>query len=415
MAGAFLFLPLLASLRVDRLIAQAGYPGSVMVPATSAVLSLLILKLLDKERRSHISDFASDQALGLFAGLNILPKTAFATEYSYRAVRHQQQQLLAGWIAALAPRLFPEGQDFAVDFHAIPYRGDPTALENHYLPRQGKAGPSVLSFFAQEQQSRVLCYANANLTRADQPGELMRFVEFWHEITGHDPQWLYFDSKLVPYAELSRLNQRGIRFVTIRRRGAAVLRRLRALPATAWQSAVIDTPRRCHQQVRLVDETVRLPDYDGPIRQVAVDGLGREQPTLFLSNDREETARSLVIRYAGRNRIEDGLGISVNFFHLDCLSSEVRLNVDLDATLTVLANGCYRWLARGLKGFERAAPKQLYRKFVETAGEVEVQADRIQVRLDRRCHNPIVREAGLDRECPPIPWLGNLPVALIYE
>jgi hypothetical protein len=415
MAGAFLFLPLLASLRFDRLIAQAGYPGSAMVPATSAVLSLLILKLLDKERRSHISDFASDEALGLFAGLNILPKTAFATEYSYRTVRDQQQQLLAGWIAALAPRLFPGGQDFAVDFHAIPYRGDPTAMENHYLPRQGKAGPSVLSFFAQEQQSRVLCYANANLTRADQPGELMRFVEFWHEITGHDPQWLYFDSKLVPYAELSRLNQRGIRFVTIRRRGAAVLRRLRALPATAWQGAVIDTPKRCHQQVRLVDETVRLPGYDGSIRQVAVDGLGREQPTLFLSNDREESARSLVIRYAGRNRIEDGLGTSVNFFHLDCLSSEVRLNVDLDATLTVLANGCYRWLAHGLKGFERAAPKQLYRKFVETAGEVEVQADRIQVRLDRRCHNPIVREAGLDRECPPVPWLGNLPVALIYE
>jgi hypothetical protein len=283
------------------------------------------------------------------------------------------------------------------------------------LPKQGKAGPSVLSFFAQEQQSRILCYANANLTRADQPGELMRFVEFWHAITEHDPQWLYFDSKLVPYAELSRLNQRGIRFVTIRRRGAAVLRRLRALPATAWQGVVIDTPKRCHQQVRLVDERVRLPDYDGPIRQVAVDGLGREQPTLFLSNDLEETARSLVIRYAGRNRIEDGLGTSINFFHLDCLSSEVRLNVDLDATLTVLANGCYRWLAHGLKGFERTAPKQLYRKFVETAGEVEIRADRVQVRLDRRCHNPILREAGLDQQCPPIPWLGNLPVALDYE
>jgi hypothetical protein len=35
------------------------------------------------------------------------------------------------------------------------------------------------------------------------------------------------------------------------------------------------------------------------------------------------------------------LGISVNFFHLDCLASEVRLNVDLDVALTVLANGCY--------------------------------------------------------------------------
>src|SRR3954468_16488223 len=57
------------------------------------------------------------------------------------------------------------------------------------------------------------------------------------------------------------------------------------------------------------------------------------------------------------------LGIRVNFFHLDCLASEVRLNVDLDAVLTVLANGCYRWLGRRLRGYEKAAPKQLYPMF----------------------------------------------------
>ena len=413
-AGIFLFLPLLAHLRFDHLVAQAGYPGTAMIPATSALLSLLALKLLDKERRSHISDFNCDEGLGLFAGLNVLPKTAFATEYSYRTQRGHQQRLLAGWIAALAPRLFPDGRAFAADFHAIPFRGDPSALDNHYLPRRGKAGPSILSFFVQEQGSRVVCYANANLTRADQPGELMRFVEFWHEVTGHDPQWLYFDSKVVPYSELSRLTGRGIHFVTIRRRGAAVIRRLRALPPGAWQHAVIDTPKRCHQRIRFVDERVRLPGYDGAIRQLAVDGLGREQPTLFLSNHLEETARSLILRYAGRNGVEDGLGTSVNFFHLDGLASEVRLNVDLDVALTVLAHGCYRWLARGLKGYDRCAPKQVFRKCVETAGEVEIQEGRIVVRLDRRSHNPILREAALDHQCPPISWLNNLPVTFIY-
>lgn len=414
MAGIFLFLPLLAQLRFDRLVQQAGYPGSHMVPAASALLGLLALKLLDKERRSHISDFNCDEALGLFAGLNILPKSAFATEYSYRTQRDHQERLLSGWIAALAPRLFPDGNDFSLDFHAIPFRGDPTALDTHYLPCQSKAGPSVLGFFAQEQESRVLCYANANLTRADQPGELMRFVEFWHQITGYDPQWLYFDSKVVPYPELSRVNQRGIHFVTIRRRGTAVIRRLRALPPQAWQSAVIDTPKRCHQRIRFVDGAIRLTGYEGMIRQLAVDGLGREQPTLFLSNELDETARSLIIRYAGRNRVEGGLGTSINFFHLDCLASEVRLNVDLDVALTVLANGCYRWLANRLKGFDRSDPKQVYRKFVETAGEVKIQSDRIDVRLDRRCHNPILREAALDRQCPPIPWLGNRPVTFLY-
>ena len=166
---------------------------------------------------------------------------------------------------------------------------------------------------------------------------------------------------MIDYSELSRVNQRGIHFVTIRRRGAAILRRLEQRPTSAWKKAVIDILKRCHTQIRYIEETVRLRGYDGPIRQFAVDGLGRERPTLFLSNDFAETPRELIIRYAGRNRIEDGLGISVNFFHLDCLASEVRLNVDLDTALTVIANGCYRWLASRLKGFEKAAPKQLFR------------------------------------------------------
>jgi hypothetical protein len=414
-AGVFLFLPLLAQLRFDALVQQAGYPGSRMVPAVSALLSLLALKLLDKERKSHISDFNFDEALGLFAGLNIPPKKSFATDYSYRTRRQQQRQLLAGWVAALAPLLFPRGDTFNLDFHPIPHRGDPTGLENHYIARQGKAGPSVLCFFAQEHDSRVLCYANADLTRAGQAGEVLRFVEFWHEVTGQDPRWLYFDSKVVPYAELHRINQRQIRFITIRRRGSAVLRRLAQRPATDWRPAVIDIPKRRHTQIRYLEEEVRLDGYEGAVRQVAVTGLGRDKPTLLLSNDRKETARSLVVRYAGRNRVEDGLGQAVNFFHLDCLASEVALNVDLDAALTVLANGCYRWLGRQLHCYDSAGAKQLYRRFVETAGVVEIEAERVLVRFDRRSHNPILREAELDRDATPVPWLQGRSLAFEFS
>lgn len=373
------------------------------------------MKLLDKERRSHLDDFNFEPALGLFAGLNVLPKKSFATEYSYRTARPLQQALLAGWVSALGRLLFPEGRTFSLDFHPIPFRGDPAGLENHHIPLAGKASPSVLAFFALEQESRVLCYANANLTRAEQAGEVMAFVEFWHALAGADPQWLYFDSKVTSYPELSRLNERGIRFATIRRRGAAVVRRLRGLPASAWTKAVIDTPKRFHQDVRYVDETVRLRGYAGAVRQVAIDGLGNERPTLLLSNDTAETARNLVIRYAGRNRVEDGLGSAVNFFHLNCLSSEVRLNVDVDCALTVLANGCYRWLGSRLKGWEKSRPKDLYRRFVETSGLVEVQADRVVVRLDRRSHNPVLREAALDRGSTPIPWLGNRSVQFTFS
>ena len=385
-----------------------------MIPAPAALLSLLALKLLDKERRSHIDDFNCEEALGLFAGLNVLPKKSYAAAYSYRTGRAHQRALLAGWVRALSGLLFPTPEAFSLDFHAIPYRGDDAGLDRHYIPCRGKAGPSVLTFFALENDSRVLCYANANLTRADQPAEPLRFVEFWHELTGANPQWLYIDSKVMTYPELSALNRRAIWFVTIRRRGAAILRRLRQLPASAWQKAVIDTPKRCHQHIRYVDERIRLPGYEGEIRQLAVAGLGREEPTLFLSNNTEQTGRGLIIRYAGRNRVEDGLGTAVNFFHLDCLASEVRLNVDVDTALTILANGCYRWLGKQLRGFESAAPKQLFRRFVETAGQVEVEAERVVVRFARRSHNPILREAALDREPQPVPWLGNRPVCFVY-
>ena len=83
-------------------------------------------------------------------------------------------------------------------------------LENHHLPCRGQAGPSVQTFFAQEHENRVFCYANANLTRDEQAGQAMHFVEFWHALTGHDPKWLYFDSKLTTYAELSRLDERRL-------------------------------------------------------------------------------------------------------------------------------------------------------------------------------------------------------------
>jgi hypothetical protein len=409
-----LFVPLLAQLGFDRLVRHAGYPGSRMIPAVSALLSLLALKLLDKERRSHIDDFNFDEAVGLFAGLNIPPKKSFATDYSYRTQRRHQQQLLAAWIAQLAPVLFPEPEAFNLDFHPIPFRGDSTGLDNHYLPLRGKAGPSVLTFFAQEQKSHVLCYANANLGRDDQAGEVLHFVDFWRQLAGRDPQWLYFDSKLTTYAELSRLNQRSISFVTIRRRGAAVLRRLEQLPASAWHPAYLDIPQRRHKHIRYVDETVTVADYDGSLRQVAVAGLGRERYTLFLSNNRAVTARDVVLRYSRRNGVEDDLGVSVNFFHLDCLASEVRLNVDLDVMLTVIANGCYRWLARQLHGFAKAKPKDIYRKFVETAGRVELTPDQLVVHFDRRSHNPILREAALQRHCPPIPWLGQRCLAFTY-
>jgi hypothetical protein len=415
-AGIFLFLPLLAELGFDALVRKADYPGTKMVPADAALLSLLALKLLRKERLSHIDDYSIDEGLGLFAGLNVFPKKSFATDYSYRTQRPQQEKLLGAWVKKLSPVLFPEAKAFSLDFHPILYRGDEAVLENHYIPCRGQACPSVQTFFAQQHEKQLFCYANANLTRDEQTKEVLRFVDYWHDLTGQNPQWLYFDSKLTTYAELSELNARGVFFVTIRRRGSAILKRLQQIAKSAWKSATIDIPKRRHQRIQYLDESLQLDEYEGPLRQIVVTGLGREQPTLFLTNHPDVSPREMIMNYARRNGIEDGLGTNVDFFHMDNLSSEVRLNVDLDVTLTVIANSCYRWLASRLKGFEQAKPKQLSRKFIETSGAIEVLPHRIlRVLFDRRCHNPILREAALDKAARPIPWLRGYRLEFDYR
>ena len=133
-AGVFLFLPLLAKLRFDRIVTQADYPGTKMVPASSALLALLTLKLLDKERRGHINDFNFDEALGLFAGLNILPKKSYAIDYSYRTTRENQRALLEGWVAALGKVLFPAANTFSVDFHPLTGVIRPGSIATTSLP-----------------------------------------------------------------------------------------------------------------------------------------------------------------------------------------------------------------------------------------------------------------------------------------
>lgn len=414
-AGIFAFWPLLAQLGFDELVKQAGYPGSGMVPATSALLGLLALKLIDKERRSHISDFNFDEALGLFAGLNILPKTTFATDYSYRTVRENQQRLLAGWISRLLPRLDPEPDAFSLDFHPMPHRGEDNGLENHYVPMRGKAVPSILTFFAQAVKSRLLCYSDATIVREQAAGQLLKFVAFCQLILGADPVWVYFDSRLTTYAEMNRLNARGkTSFITIRRRGSRILHGLANQPNSAWRRTVIDTPHRRHRSIRYLEQTIRVADYEGGLRQIAVTGLGRDKPTLFLTNNVEETARQIITRYTSRNRIEDSLGSSVNFFHLDCLASEVPLNADLDAALTVVANGCYRWLASELHGFTEAKPKRLCRKIIETGGTVCITEKHIHVHFEKRAHNPILRQAALDAKAGVIPWAGGKTLRFTY-
>jgi transposase len=388
-AGLFLFLPLLLDLDLPQAVTHAKLPGSKQIPPLQALLALLVPKLIGKRRVSHISDLCNDEGAGLFAGLNVLPKTTYATDYSYKTERAMTERLITAVIAKT-----PLGEhplSFNLDFHAIPFRGAEPDLENHWVPTRNRGLPSVMAFVAQAVGRRVICYATANILRDEAERIIPRFADYWKEQMGSYPARLLFDSRATTYASLSQLTQRQIGFITIRRRGSGMLARVGRLPSDRWQHCQITQSKGKRRQVQYVDEWVQLDGYEGTVRQLIVTGLGHESPTFFLTNDRPQpqTAREVIQTYASRNHVENHLGEQITFFHLDCLCSDVRLNVDFDLTLTVLADLLYRRLAERLKGFGRTGPSKLFRKFVDTPGTVEITTKEVIVRLDKRSHNPL--------------------------
>jgi transposase len=412
-AGLFLFLPLLLDLDLPQAVRDAKLPGSKQIPPLQATLAMLAPKLIGKRRISHICDLCNDEGAGLFAGLNVLPKTTYATDYSYKTERAMTDRLIAAVIAKIP--LGDPPLSFNLDFHAIPFRGAEPDLENHWVPTRNRALPSVMAFVAQAAGRRVICYATANILRDEADRIVPRFADYWKERTGHYPARLLFDARATTYPGLSKLTQRQVGFTTIRRRGSGMLARVGRLPADRWQHCQITQAKGKRRQVQYIDEWVELDGYEGAVRQLIVTGLGHESPTFFLTNDRPQpqTAREVIQTYASRNHVENHLGEQITFFHLDCLCSDVRLNVDFDLTLTVLADLLYRRLAERLKGFGRTGPSKLFRKFVDTPGAIQITAKSVLVRLSKRAHNPLLKEAGLTEPTQPVPWLGGRSVRLV--
>jgi hypothetical protein len=406
--GLFLFLPFLAALPFDRLIAAVGLPSSAMIPAPHAIRSLLALKLFGNARHSHVMSYVLDEGLALFAGLNAIPKRSFLTEYSSRIDADCYPRWMRGWFDALGQAGLSRGTSFDVDFHTIPYHGDEALMEKHYLSKRSRRQKGVLAFLAYDADHHVFCYANADVRKDQQANEILCFVDFWEQHTGRVPEEVIFDSQLTTHANLHRLNQRGVRFITLRRRSPRLLQSIAEAPASAWQRVELQGVSRQYKTPRLWEQEVRLSDYEGTLRQIVVKDLGHEEPTVLLSNHRKRAASTLIERYAQRMVIENHIADGIDFFHLDALSSAVAMKVTCDLQLTLMASSLYRLLGRRLgQGYEVAKSRHLFRDFIDATANVQLSEQEVVVRFQKRAHNPLLRAAGFDKEAVRIPWLGN--------
>lgn len=413
--GLFLFLPDLVASNLDRLLARASFPGSDMIPAGHAIRSLLALKLFGNARHSHVMSYVLDEGLALFAGLNVIPKRSFLTEYSCRIAPACYPSLMRSWFDAIRPRGLRLGSSFDLDFHTIPFHGDDALVEKHYISKRSRRQKGLLAFLAQDARSRVFCYGNADLRQEQYNDEILRFVAYWKKRTGRLPEELIFDSRLTTYANLNKLNKRPINFITLRRRSAKLLDNIAKEPASAWRRVELDGVSRQYRTPRILDQRITLPDYTGPIRQLVITDLGHEQPTLLLTNQLRRSAAHLIGRYAQRMLIENNIADSIDFFHIDALSSVVALKVNCDLQLTLMASCLYRLLACRLgNGYEKARSRHLFRDFIDASATVTIEAKDITVRFQKRAHNPLLLAADFDKTDIKVPWLAGKRLHLAF-
>ena len=404
-AGLFLLIPELVALDLPGLVEAAGWPSTSQLAAIRSVLSLLALKLSGRRRRSHVRVVVHDPALGAFAGLNVLPKTWHLTTYSYRTSRSQQ----VTFFEALQPRLREAGligeQGVNLDFHAITSYGEQdTVLEKHYVPRRSQRTRSVLTFIAQDGQEHTILYANAELTARQQAGEVTDFCHFYERTHGQLPKLLVFDSKLTTNEHLAELDQMGVGFITLRQRYPKLIQSLEALPASAWTKTRLDRSGK-HKTASYHEDAVTIKDR--VFRQLAVQ-LGRDQPTLILTNQQQLTPKQLIERYGQRWGIENQLAEQIRAFHLDSLCSQVPLAADFDVALTVLADIVYRRFARRLHtAYRNQTPDTIRDYLIDGIGELRFTPGHIEVALRRRTHTPALLEAGYDSRRVEVPWWGG--------
>jgi hypothetical protein len=413
--GLFLFLPILAEIPLDRILRAAGFPGSEMIPSGCALRSLLALKLFGTARHRHVMSAVLDQGLALFAGLNVIPKRSFLTEYSCRIDPAGYPELMRRWFDAVSRLGLPRGHSFDLDFHTIPFHGEDALIEKHYVSKRSRRQKGILAFVAQDADTRVFCYANGELRKDEQNDEILRFVRFWKDRTGRHPQELIFDSKLTTYAKLNELNHLKIDFITLRRRTPGLKRTIDRIPASAWRRIELKGVSRQYTHPRILDQRTALSGYDGPVRQVVVADLGHEDPTILLTNQMTRSAAKLVERYAQRMIIENTIADGIDFFHMDALSSAVAMKVNCDLQLTLMASSLYRLLAGRIgRGYERAESRHLFQDFVNATAEVTITGSDIVVRYQKRAHNPLLIAAGFDTTETAIPWLGRKRLKLAF-
>ncbi len=389
--GILCLLPYIQRYGIDRLILQSDYPETNTISKLSSILCFLGLKLSDVRRYSADDIWCMDRGLGLFAGLNVLPKTGWYTSYSHRVTRSMNRDFLKG----LHSIMLQEGllSDTAnIDFTTIPYWGDDSHLENNWSGKRNKALASISAVLAQDPDSGIITYGDTNIRHEQQSDVAVEFLDFYNSNGGSNIKYLVFDSKFTTYANLAKLGE-DIKFLTIRRRGKKIVEELDKKPASSWKKVRVTMANGKGRNLQVNDEKIYLKDYGGELRQIAITGHGKIKPALLITNDFDKPCAKLIRKYTRRWLVEKSISEQIEFFHLNKVSSSMVIKVDFDLTMSILAHNILRLFAMDLPGYSHNADYTLYKKFLSMTGNVKIETNEVAIYLKKKRNLPALLTA----------------------
>jgi transposase len=414
--GVFFFIPYIIESGILDIVQECKLPDSSDIGSTQACLSMLFLKLIGGKRLSHIGAYDQEPGLGVFAGLNGLPKPTYMNTYSCRCSQAQLMDLQNRVITSFQNKYsyFYSSEYINIDFHSIPHFGDESEMEQVWCGAKGKTMKGANTVFAQDSKSNAVIYARADILRSEEADEVKKFVAYWKSIKGQVDETLVFDCKFTTYGVLDELETDKVKFITLRKRHASLLKMTENISKSEWQKVYVPIPKRKYKHVSVHECEVKLKDCTNMFRQITVKDHGRSKPTYIITNDKKLPLKSILEVYAKRWRVENKIAEMVTFFNLNALSSPIMVRIHFDILWTVIADTLYHLLAQDLRRFEKNLAPTIFRKFIDMPGRVVYDGNKFLIKIRKRAHTPVLKEVEKLQTPFNVPWLGNKSVEIVW-
>ena len=413
--GLFALAPFIKFLDIPSIFDELGIDRGDGIPATNLLLALISLKCSGISRYSHANDIREDRGISILAGLSKLPDQSLLHTFSGTLTEEKCQSISVLFAQRLINIGFLKGRKVNVDFHNIPAFGDDESLEKNWIVTRNRSMPSVRTLIAQDNESTAPFYATSDLKNIKPSEAIFLVANSCDELFGKGAAHLIMDSKVTTYPGLSKLNQRGFKFTTLRRRGKNLVKRIRNMPIEKFDKITIENPKRKYRRVPVLDEIIPLDGYEGEVRQIAMKRHGRKEPAFFITNDFKSSAKEIITDFTHRWRIENNISENMDFFSLNKLPSYTTVKIELDLILTIISDNLYKSFAREIPRCQFMKPETIFRKFIHKTAKVQQVDDEIVVSFDYFREQgkviPLLKELNTKLEKdgvnPSITWLGS--------